>query len=115
MQLKYKKGLDMYIDEIIEEIALTLDKLIENASYMQNITHIEEKILDFQKTQKNLLEHLHSMTAFLEKSKKTLKMPKEKQAIISKKLAAFEKLNSAFIKNVSKNARLIKTKKKERS
>ncbi|NGX29079.1 MAG: hypothetical protein K940chlam1_01272 [Candidatus Anoxychlamydiales bacterium] len=101
----------MYFEEIVEEIEVILDKLIENATLMQDISHIKEKILDFQKRQKGLLEHLHSMNVFLEKNKKVIKVSKEKQLIIANKMASFEKLNSNFIKNVSKNARLIKAKK----
>lgn len=104
----------MYFEEIVDEIEVTLDKLIENATLMQDTAHIRDKILDFQKTQKGLLEHLHSMNAFLEKNKKVIKMPKEKKAAISQKLASFEKLNSDFIKNASKNARLIKAKKDDK-
>ena len=92
MQSKNKQGKNMHFEEILDEIENTLDKLIENASLMQEKAHLKEQVLTFQKTQEDLLKNLHSMNAFLEKNKKTIKMPKEKKINISKKLEVFEKL-----------------------
>ena len=112
MQLYQLKEKGMYFEEIVEEIEKTIDQLIENAKLMQDDVHRKEKILGFQKRQNSLLEYLHSMNAFLEKNES--KMPKEQQTNILEKFASFEKLNSDFIKRVSKNASLIKTKKKDK-
>jgi len=106
----------MFSEDILYEIDLTLDKLIENAQAMKDISLLQEEIEAFQKTQASLLEHLIHMDNLLKEKRKKIKMPLQdtKRKIINHKLNQFENLNSNFIKNASAKIRLIKRGKKKK-
>ncbi|MES2273568.1 MAG: hypothetical protein V4487_05215 [Chlamydiota bacterium] len=96
-------------EEIIIEIDTTLDQLIRNAEVIQNVDLkelSETEIEGFQKTQESLLQHLLHMDQFLETKSKSLRIPDKRSAgyKIQEKLLAFEKLKSAYSKNIKETA-----------
>ncbi len=107
----------MVEEDILCEIDSILDKLINNAKHLADISMhslSEKEILDHQKTQDSLLSHLLYMD---NKYLKTIKKPNKKEASIQKKLKDFERLNQRFIKNVIANNSIVqfdKIKKKKK-
>jgi len=98
----------MFSEDLVDEIDLTLDKLIENANAMKSVELTKEEIEAFQKTQESLLAHLVSLDQLLQIKRKILNLPKRKQITIKSKMQTFQRLNSSFIKNTTKQIKLIK-------
>ena len=107
----------MFSEEIFDEIDNTLDKLIENASAMKDITLSKHEIEAFQNTQTSLLNHLMHMDCLLEEKRKKIKITNHEKRgkNINEKLGQFEKLNCNFIKNASEKIRLLKRCKRKKS
>lgn len=100
----------MFSEEILQEIDITLDKLIENATLMKTTSLKKEEMENFQKTQNSLLETLLHLNTLLEEKSKTLKIQNldQRKQSFAQKLKQFQNLNSHFIKNASEKLRLIK-------
>lgn len=96
----------MFGAEILLEIDGTLDQLIRNAEVLQRVdvkTLSETEIEAFQKTQESLLQHLIHMDQFFVTKRDSLKVQDKKSAHfkIQEKLLRFEKMKSAYHKNLS--------------
>lgn len=90
-------------EEILIQIDQTLDQLIRNAEIIQKVDLkelSENEIEAFQKTQESLLHHFLHMDQHLEHTRIDLRI-QDRRRENYKKYSKFEKLKSAYYKNIS--------------
>ncbi|GAB4184301.1 MAG: hypothetical protein Tsb0015_00040 [Simkaniaceae bacterium] len=93
-------------EDILQEIDETLDKLLQNAAVLQQISNnpeYQEERNALEKTQDSLLAHLIHMDCLLEQEKISSAKRKKTATNISEKLSNIKRLDHDFIQKICDN------------